>query len=541
MSIKIDISDGRIKNLLHKDINIFKSENMTHFSYSKTVNFSRDIIGFCKGNNGITIVEEDEFITIYNDPFRTIPLFYTTDRKGNIYIFTNFEDFFSNFEDNEIDKVGLWETILLGQAINTRTLFKNVKQMTSASAIVISRNHKNVRVERYWDYNINENSSINNIESAAKGLYERLDVIFNNIDKNDKYTLGLSGGLDSRITLGYLKKHFGDKKIDLFTYGYHEKILDYKYAKEVAHKFGYNKPKFHILNGNSYTKALEYLPQKSGGQIGINHCHIIDYLINNFQYSSENKKMISTYYSDAVFGFETKLEKGNDSIEDLFAYKEVTSNHNVPEDIKEIIIDDIKNVINKFDHSSNFSSINEYWYVTERNPKFHMNLAYLQSEFIPIITPYANYDLLNYMISLPLQYRYEKRLVDFILENYFGFDDKNKKNVSSRLWKPGGWKKDISTNSSFYQFKTLNYINALLMSTTNGNLYVLNKYQTENQNAILRKYLKGQLITTLDQLKEMNMIDGNQLLGLSNIPLRANKLGVCFNIIGIGKLLNTKK
>ena len=93
--------------------------------------------------------------------------------------------------------------------------------------------------------------------------------------------MGMSGGMDSRITLTFLSKYVPKENLELFTYGFDERLLEYKYACEVAAALGLNKPKFHKLTKDSYKKAMDYLPQMSGGQIGINHCHIIDYLNNN--------------------------------------------------------------------------------------------------------------------------------------------------------------------------------------------------------------------------------------------------------------------
>jgi len=55
------------------------------FNYKKVEKF--DI-----SQNGIQIIEDENKIEIYNDVFRTVPIFITNDKNGELIIFSNFED-----------------------------------------------------------------------------------------------------------------------------------------------------------------------------------------------------------------------------------------------------------------------------------------------------------------------------------------------------------------------------------------------------------------------------------------------------------------
>jgi asparagine synthetase B (glutamine-hydrolysing) len=246
-----------------------------NFQYSKVKTF--DI-----KQNGIQVIEDENKLEIYNDPFRTIPLFITKDENDKLIIFSNFDDFYKMENvDKTIDEAGFWEIVLFASGLWTRTLYKYVEQMPAASKIVIDKNTNEYKIERYWDFDIKEDKSIDSIEKAAKGLYDKLDSIFSKLDRNQKYIMGISGGMDSCITLAFLSKYIPKENLELFTYGFDERLLEYKYACEVAEALGYNKPKFHKLTKESYENAMNYLPQMSGGQIGINHCHITSFLREN--------------------------------------------------------------------------------------------------------------------------------------------------------------------------------------------------------------------------------------------------------------------
>ena len=42
--------------------------------------------------------------------------------------------------------------------------------------------------------------------------------------------MGMIGGMDSRITLTFLSKYVPKENLELFTYGFDERLLEYKYA-----------------------------------------------------------------------------------------------------------------------------------------------------------------------------------------------------------------------------------------------------------------------------------------------------------------------
>ena len=110
--------------------------------------------------NGIQIIEDKNRIEIYNDVFRTAPLFIAKDVENNLIVFSNFDDFYDFENVNKvIDEVGFWEIVLFGSGLWDRTLYKNVNQMPGASKIVIDRVTNKYTIERYWDFNVEEDAS----------------------------------------------------------------------------------------------------------------------------------------------------------------------------------------------------------------------------------------------------------------------------------------------------------------------------------------------------------------------------------------------
>ena len=483
--------------------------------------------------NGIQIIENDNKIEIYNDPFRTVPLFISKNKNEELIIFSNFEDFYK-FEnvDKTIDEAGFWEIVLFGSGLWTRTLYKNVKQMPAASKIIIEINTNKYKIEKYWDFNIKVDESIDSMEKAAQGLYDRLDGIFSKLDKNQKYVMGMSGGMDSRITLAFLSKYIPKENLELFTYGFDERLLEYKYACEITETLSYNKSKFHKLTEESYKDAMEYLPKMSGGQIGVNHCHIIDYIKSN---NTKNKVQISTYFSDAIFGWDSDSDKNIDVIENNFYKRIVEKTNLLAQDIKESIINDSIKIFKNLNFNSNYCSLDEYKYVTERNQKFHMYLASIQNNFTNTDLVYANYDLLNYILTIPLKYREQKKLVDYILGNYFkNISSRDFKNISSRFQ----WGNAFSGVVEFYWFKFLNRVNSALRLLTRGRIQLFNKYQTEEQDRLLYRDFHKELKLATKKLLDNGLLTAEQKRKWDKLPVRSLGVGERFSLISIAKLLD---
>lgn len=458
----------------------------------------RFVENFDINQNGIQIWEDATRTIIYNDPFSTIPLFITQSSDAELIVFSNFENFYTlDCVDKTIDDVGFWEIVLFGSGLWTRTLYKSVQQMPGASKIVIDKLANTYTIERYWDYNIEVDNSIDSMDKAVDGLYDKMDKIFSEFDKSSRYVMGLSGGLDSRITLAFLSRHIPKDHLELFTYGFDDRIYEYCFAKEIAGALGFNQPTFHSLTIDSYIKAEAYLPVKSGGQISMNHSHITDYL-KHTQSAVGGKFQISNYYTDALFGYACDAEKKYNATKDEGFRRIIDCSVLKDEGIKHEILKDVENVLSSYDSRYNFCSVDEYKYVSERNQKFHMLLASIQGKFLPTILPYTNIDLFQYMMSVPIKFRANKGIVDHLISKYF-------KNISSEGCETISSRALTKNSSTFlsgsrysdqldvFHFKLLNRINALLRLTSSGRFQLLNKYQTEEQERLLFRDFKNKL------------------------------------------------
>ena len=482
--------------------------------------------------NGIQLIENEDEIRIFNDPFRTIPLFVTRDVYSVLHVFSHFDAYFE-IEGlcRDIDPVGFWEIIVFGSSLWTRTLYKGVEQMPSASTLIINKATVEYSIKRYWDFNVPEDVSIDTVEGATEGLYERLDNVFSRLERNQIYHMGMSGGMDSRLSAAFVSKYIPAENIRLFTYGFDDRILEYRYAIEVAEKLGLARPEFHKLGKRSYDDALVELPMLSGGQISHYHCHMYDYMKNHMP---SNARHISTYFSDAVLGWDCVHPKKIDSVSNNFYALELRNNDLLAPEIKDAIIGDADFIFKGYCSDSNISSMNEYKYITERNQKFHMYLASVQGRLVRNVFPYANYELFTYALSVPIQFRNRKLLVDNILTKYyFDLSDGQCGNISSRFQ----WGASYSTKTDWYSFRLLNRVNAVLRKTLKGNFQFFNKYQTEEQDRLLGKCYHEALKEATRQCVNRGLMTIDQKKHYDVLPLKPSGVAERYQIISLSQLL----
>lgn len=488
--------------------------------------------------NGVQLIETFDEVIIYNDPFSSQPVYITHDIDNNLVVFSDFQDFYPlGAEDRLIDPVGFWEIVLLGNALGTRTLYKSLLQLPSASKLTIKKSTKSYKISHYWNYEVYEDPNIASITSAADGLYDLLNDIFAEIDHNANYLMGLSAGLDSRISLSFLAKYLTSNSLDLFTYGFDPRILEYQLAIRVSNFFGFPAPRFHLLSERSYREAIGYLPKASGGQIGPNHCHVIDALRGD---TRSNVIQISNYYSDAILGWSCLPEK--DLIADNSREQEIFDVWGIEPWIRDEIFDDLRSSLSRWQKESNFSCAGEFRYVSDRNPRFHMLLASIQNSFVPTMLPYANRVLLEYILSVPIRFRAKKGLADALLsDRYIGGGIANLTSVSSRDFRKEargfGERRAFLRATNWLHFKAINRINAVLWWAGKGKFELFNPYQTEAQVRELRKNFHNDLKNATAKLVRRGVLTPSQKNKWDRIPLRGRGITQRFCLIGLSEIV----
>ncbi len=489
---------------------------------------------FSKRNKGILVSKKANEIGVFNDPFCTIPLYYHQN-ANNVTITSNPNLIFEK-HSLPLDEAGLWEILLFGSCVWSRTLFKELYQFPSASKLSITKS--SIKLSQYYDFSVAEDPYLKTSKNSIDALDSKLFEIFNDLP-NAEMVMGMSGGMDSRVSAAYLAKTGKNKQVNTFTYASTSKSLEYFYAKSVCSDFGLAKPELKLLNVESYRKGLNVLPKLTCGQIGIQHSHILSILDDYAESGVGITTHISNYYSDAVFGWDCTGSKDLGKKNSLAAILE--NNSMISEEVRSEIEEDISKIFGRFDRSSNISTLDEFKYVTERNQKFHMNLAFQQSRMIETETPFANIELLELVLSMPLEFRKRKSILDMLFESGC-VDHCAAGNISSRQlvagneFSGGGIKSYVKK----FDFKANNALSAVVARVFSGKLTWPNKYHTESHVNILRNF-SSELGDASTKLKDIGFFDEIIAKDFSRVPFRSEGVSERFQLLSLSSIASNKR
>ena len=330
-----------------------------------------------------------------------------------------------------------------------------------------------------------------------KQAYERLDSVFSKLNPDRHYILPLSGGLDSRLMAAFMAKHLPKDHIHPVTYGYDPRIYEYKYAKQVCKALGLSEPVFHELTSETYTRNLKPFAQKTGGNLGIQHSHLIDYVCNN----EHPANLVSSAYSDGVFGFDATKTR-DDGCEYLRMAK--------GSPVYDAIRNDLAPLFNDWRLSS-ITSLDEYIFLFERHAKLHFWMTNLLADRVNVVTPFTDPVVYDFYFSMPNKYRYRKQGTVDMMEKYFP-ELRGIKEISSNFFYTGP-----RTPIRFAHFKAINFLNYLSARFLNDRILINNPFQTETQTYNLRTAHRKLLEWALDHDEFVNMQHINKPRGTATL------------------------
>lgn len=286
------------------------------------------------------------------------------------------------------------------------------------------------------------------------------------------------------------------------------------------------------LVGQDYVNS-QYVPQTTGAQIGLDHIH----MYNAIKRQMKDATIISNYYSDAVMGWDTIPHKENTLMQDSDYYKKLQNNHLfLRKEIKEAIKIDLEKICIRWPEQGNFSCMNEFIYVTERNPKFHIRMSAMCRSISNVVLPYADYQLLNIMISIPLENRADKLIEKKIIGRYLNIRDISSRRYSERsrfTEKNYSMEERLFYLYGYYKMRVFQAFNVFLAKFTHYRLQIVNPYITENQNYVLNKSLWNLFNESIDYLAKESYISADTFRILKRKEYRSIHTSLKYSIISV--------
>lgn len=198
-----------------------------------------------------------------------------------------------------------------GQLIAEMTWFENVKSLLPSSILSFDIAGQKIDIKRYWSWQNIKSQTISHDE-AIESIHEITENVFNNISLNKqfKYNLGLSGGVDSRFLLSGLC----NKELDIQCYSVgQDNSQDVIFARKVSDIANVNHSTLRVSQDNWLTGKPESI-WKSDCAISMIHFHGSPY---HNELANSGKTLVNGMAGDLIMGG-SWLEKNEHPIIKVF-------------------------------------------------------------------------------------------------------------------------------------------------------------------------------------------------------------------------------
>lgn len=181
--------------------------------YSAIEKYGEDFIEMIKGNFIIIIRNEDN-IKVFGDRFGVLKYFYYSD--SDYFIISNSIKEIIKRVTTKLSKHNMAIYALTYHFTGGKTAFENIYHNQLGECLTYNFNSRKKEISYYWNASelLNQESSNIRISDISKSLVE---VVKSVVNKNEKYSLSLTGGSDTRNLLAILLKL--KQKTHLYTYG----------------------------------------------------------------------------------------------------------------------------------------------------------------------------------------------------------------------------------------------------------------------------------------------------------------------------------
>ena len=433
---------------------LFNSEayEINFFDYIKETYLKEhsDFLLHLNGTFSLLIHDKNKDTTIVAvDRVASKPIFYSM-INNNIYISSELKSF-SNIKGYkyELEESAIADVLSHGFVINNRTFFKNILELPNGHYIEVKNGQ--LKICKYWDFSIEENKTAHNYQYYFDTLIKLLDISVKRRIRNDIPTaILLSGGIDSRAILAYYSK-YAQKPITI-SYGskrelwnnYSDTIIAEKVAEfyNTQHFFmEYDLDKYYdtikkvtrISDGLSRVLPEFEIYQKIRRELGILRVYTGDNDFGRFRcFIGDDEQMMETanyinyfnrYCPDAMFVSEEWYKKLC-----------IASKRNIDE-----LLSNCK--------AKKFHNRKDYFFlISYMISLIGKDRSTIMSE-LEIVNPWYDADILNFVKSLPLKYRMDKKLFRDVVN--LTFPELSKIEMARTVTKPTEkkWKRWFDENS----------------------------------------------------------------------------------------------
>jgi len=358
-------------------------------------------------------------IMIATNRFGSVPVFWAKGTNGYAFSTELTSCLIASGTSKELDLAGVAETLIIDVPLGDRTLFRDVKQLPAASLLKFTDN--GISIEKYWYYKFYSSPITPDREIIGKGYYLTQQAVKNCLPKDQTVAIFVSGGMDSRLIAGcalpYVK---AARTISFGVKGSWDLIFGQKVSRCAGSKEHIN---FEIEPWNYIDASMEGVGL-TGGMLSPAHFHMFGFVRHNLK---PDEVILTGYLGDPHFGADSKLSRSTheDINKEIIGFKNRfiidadKMNSLFPIDINESLHHDLLQIMNDCIRHNLPSDFEEYYFITERQSKLIIYISSLCNMLEEVRLPFVDYELAEFLCTLPEQWRYKRRLQRQILIQYF--------------------------------------------------------------------------------------------------------------------------
>jgi asparagine synthetase B (glutamine-hydrolysing) len=430
--IEESIADSQTKSAqtLGKLVEWYREEGDSFVNHIKTGMFNIVIIDL-----------KENKVKIINDRLGFLFLYYSLDKQDSL-VFAPEEKALirTKIVDDGLDWTGISEFLHFLYPIGTRTFYRNTKLIPAASILEFDLDSKRLKLRQYHHIIYQADDSLT-LTQCAELAYEKFKISCRRLKlESAKYALLLSGGLDSRLILSAWENQ---ENLTAYTFGstaYDEIRIASQSAKaaNVKHKVSlFTEADFF----DSYEEALYKMESL-----------IYDMLTKFFHdiHVDDNSFVLDGFLGDVLLGglYFFSLHPLPKTLYSSSACKELTSRTEVAQRLRKslsfhnpslvisLLTEDVKTLI--AEHEAEIDNdilagieayYDDYQYLEQVYETFklinrgrrYINLQGLRARFAnDIIYPFYDYDLMDFVATIPLSYRIRNKLLYAIYRHVGG-------------------------------------------------------------------------------------------------------------------------
>lgn len=356
----------------------------------------------------LILLKKEKNIYIFCDRYCVRPIYYIKE-NDKIEIF---DRIIGNIDQLSIKQSTALTFLLLRFIPGRQTLFSGISQIMPGECLIIKKYDNKFKINVSCVYPHKEIDLYNPPKKFHCLFRSGLEKRINQLSKNEKLLLPLSGGLDSRYLLFTALEIIDSTRIISMTYGT-PGTYDYEIGKKIAKTVGIKHIEYPLTKENYNSNALINNCKDTDGQISFTTEAPIEIFRDFANYGNV---ILSGFVGDAIVG--NKAGENNSNERENIVIKDaiVKGNDSLTTYIDQLLIES-----SFYYDNSQKSSLNnfEYWFFINHFTKYSIHCVFKLREHFKYINPFIDYKFADYAVNLPITLRENQKLYRKLIQEKF--------------------------------------------------------------------------------------------------------------------------